>query len=57
MDTPTIVPFGGLRPTPVRTHPVIEYLLDLVGSPLARVAIIPTATGDSTQAPGRRASC
>ncbi len=42
-----IVPFGGLRPTPGRTHPLVEYLLDLTGKPRARVCCIPTATGDS----------
>jgi dipeptidase E len=44
-----IVPFGGLRPTPGRTHPLVEYLLDLSGKPRARVAFIPTATGDSSE--------
>jgi dipeptidase E len=42
-----IVPFGGLRPTPGRTHPIVEYLLDLAGKARAEVAIIPTATGDA----------
>ena len=44
-----IVPFGGLRPAPGPTHPIVEYLLDLVGKPRARVAFIPTATGDSSE--------
>jgi dipeptidase E len=43
----TIVPFGGLRPTPGKTHPIVNYLLDLVGKPRARVCFVPTATGDS----------
>ena len=43
----TIVPFGGLRPTPGRTHPIVEYLLELAGKPRARVCFVPTATGDS----------
>ena len=45
-----IVPFGGLRPTPERVHPIVEYLLSLVDKPRARVAIIPTAMGDSAEA-------
>jgi dipeptidase E len=45
-----IVPFGGLRPTPGRTHPIVEYLLALAGKPRAKVAFIPTATGDSSEA-------
>ena len=45
-----IVPFGGLRPTPGLVHPLVEYLLDLTGKPRARVAFIPTALGDSTEA-------
>jgi dipeptidase E len=45
-----IVPFGGLRPTPGRVHPLVEYLLDLTEKPRARVAFIPTALGDSTEA-------
>ena len=31
-------------------HPIIEYLLGLTGKPRARVAIIPTAMGDSAEA-------
>lgn len=45
-----IVPFGGMRPIPGRTHPLVEYLLDLTGKPRPRVAFIPTATGDSAEA-------
>jgi dipeptidase E len=45
----TIVPFGGLRPTPGRTHPIIDYLLELVGKPRAKVCFVPTATGDSPE--------
>jgi len=41
-----IVPFGGLRAVPGRTHPLVEYLLDLTGKPRPKVAFIPTATGD-----------
>ncbi len=43
------MPFGGLRPTPGRTHPIVNYLLELTGKPRARVAFIPTATGDATE--------
>lgn len=43
------MPFGGLRPARSKTHPLVTYLLDLVGKPRARVAFIPTATGDSTE--------
>lgn len=45
-----IVPFGGLRPQPGRTHPIVEYVLELTGKPRAKVAFIPTATGDSAEA-------
>ena len=45
-----IVPFGGLRPTPGRVHPIVDYLLGLTGKPRARVAIIPTAVGDAAEA-------
>jgi len=44
-----IVPFGGLRPVPGRTHPLIDYLLQLAGKPRVRVAFIPTATGDAPE--------
>lgn len=44
-----IVPFGGLRRTPGRTHPIVEYLLELAGKPRARVAFIPTAQGDASE--------
>ncbi|MBM3769881.1 MAG: peptidase E [Acidimicrobiia bacterium] len=44
-----IVPFGGLRPLSGRTHPLVGYLLELAGKPRARVAFVPTATGDSTE--------
>jgi dipeptidase E len=43
----TLVSFGGLRPTPGRTHPIVNYLLELAGKPRARVCFVPTATGDS----------
>ncbi|MGZ4104837.1 MAG: Type 1 glutamine amidotransferase-like domain-containing protein [Actinomycetota bacterium] len=45
----TIVPFGGLRPTPGRTHPIVDYLLELAGKPRAKVCFIPTARGDSPE--------
>src|SRR5947209_143840 len=45
-----IVPFGGLQPAPGRTHPIVEYLLELTGKSRSRVAFIPTATGDSSEA-------
>lgn len=45
-----IVPFGGLRPTPGRTHPLIAYLLTLVNKPRARVGFLPTAMGDAADA-------
>lgn len=49
MSVRQIVPFGGLRPLQGRTHPIVEYLLDLAGKPRARVAFVPTATGDATE--------
>lgn len=45
-----IIPFGGMRAMPGRTHPIVDYLLELTGKPRARVACIPTATGDSSEA-------
>ena len=42
-----IVPFGGLRATPGKTHPLVEYLLELADKPRAKVGFLPTATGDS----------
>jgi len=44
-----IVPFGGLRATPGRTHPLVNYLLDLTGKERAKVCFIPTATGDAKE--------
>jgi len=44
-----IVAFGGLRPTPGRVHPIVDYVLDLTGKPRARVAILPTARGDAPE--------
>jgi len=41
-----IVAFGGLRPTPGRVHPIVDYVLDLTGKVRPKVASIPTATGD-----------
>jgi dipeptidase E len=46
---PTIVPFGGLRPRPGVTHPIVTYLLDLAGKERARIATISTATGDAPE--------
>jgi peptidase E len=43
----TIVPFGGLRPVVGKTHPIVDYLLELAGKPRARVCFVPTATGDA----------
>jgi dipeptidase E len=34
---------------PGRTHPIVDYLLRLAGKPRARVAFVPTATGDSSE--------
>ena len=45
----TIVPFGGLRPVLGKTHPIIDYLLDLAGKPRAKVCFVPTARGDSPE--------
>lgn len=42
-----IIPFGGLRPSERRIHPIIEYVLDVTGKPRARVCVIATATGDA----------
>ena len=47
-----IVAFGGLRPTPGRVHPIVEYVLELTGKPRARVAILATATGDDAASLG-----
>lgn len=44
-----IIPFGGLRPMPGRTHPLVDYVLDVAGAPRARVAFLPTATGDARE--------
>ncbi len=44
-----IIPFGGMRPVPGRIHPLVDYLLDVVGKARAKVAVIPTATGDSPE--------
>lgn len=44
-----IVAFGGLRPMPGRIHPIVEFVLDLTGKARAKVAFLPTATGDSTE--------
>ena len=50
MTPQQIIPFGGLRPHASSVHPVIDYLLRLAGKPRPRVAIIPTAMGDSAEA-------
>jgi dipeptidase E len=44
-----IIPFGGLRPVAGRVHPIVDYLLGLVGKPRGRVGFIPTATGDASE--------
>ncbi len=49
MPEQRIVPFGGLRPTPGRAHPIVEYVLDLTGASSPHVAFLPTATGDATE--------
>ncbi len=41
-----IIPFGGLRHTSRRVHPLIDYMLDATGKPRVRVCILATATGD-----------
>ena len=45
----TIVPFGGMRAVAGRTHPLVDYLLDLTGKPRAKVCFVPTARGDATE--------
>lgn len=45
-----IVPFGGLTPVAGRVHPIVDYVLSLAGKPRARVAIVPTAGGDTPDA-------
>jgi dipeptidase E len=45
-----IVPFGGLKPTPGRVHPLVDYIHGLTGKPRPKVCCIPTATGDSAEA-------
>jgi peptidase E len=47
MSERQIIPFGGLNPSLGRTHPIVNYLLELANKPRARVAFLPTATGDS----------
>jgi peptidase E len=42
----TIVPFGGMRPTPGRTHPIVDYLLELANKERPKVALLAQATGD-----------
>ena len=49
MPVRQIIAFGGLRPTPGRTHSIVNYVLDLTGKPRAKVAIIPTAKGDASE--------
>lgn len=44
-----IIPFGGLRATPNRVHPIIDYVLNATGRKRVRVCIIATATGDGGQ--------
>ncbi len=44
-----IIAFGGMRPAAPGSHPLIHALLDLTGKSNAAVAIIATATGDSSE--------
>ncbi|MFN2614192.1 MAG: Type 1 glutamine amidotransferase-like domain-containing protein [Actinomycetota bacterium] len=46
---PTIVAWGGLRPAPGRTHPLVDHVLALTGKERARVTFLGTATGDRTE--------
>lgn len=48
MTTRHIIPFGGMRHTGARVHPLITYLLDATGKSRVRVCIIATATADAT---------
>lgn len=43
-----IIPFGGLRHTQARVHPLINYLLDATGKARVRICIIATATAEET---------
>lgn len=45
-----IVPFGGLRPVPGRVHPLVDFLLELAGTPRPKVAFVPTGGGDAPEA-------
>lgn len=47
-----IVAFGGLRPSPGRVHPIVEFVLGLTGKERPKVAIIATATGDAAESLG-----
>src|SRR4051812_3953133 len=49
MDERHIIPFGGMRPVAGATHPLVDYILDVAGKPRAKVAVIPTATGDAAE--------
>ena len=42
-----IIPFGGLKPSPHRVHPIIDYVLTATGRSRVRVCTIATATGDA----------
>jgi dipeptidase E len=42
-----IIPFGGMRKTAHRVHPIIDYALQATGCSRVRVCIIATATGDA----------
>jgi len=44
-----LIPFGGMRPTPRRVHPLVDYVLDVARKERARVAFLPTATGDARE--------
>ncbi len=43
-----IIPFGGLRKTAQRVHPIITYALDATHCARVRVCVIATATGDAS---------
>ncbi len=47
MEGKHIVAFGGIRPVGVRTHPLVNYVLSMIGKKRPKVCCLPTATGDS----------
>jgi peptidase E len=44
-----IIPYGGMRMIPGRVHPLVDYVLDVAGKERAKVAFVPTATGDARE--------